>query len=153
MSLSFGKIPLFLSFWLILFYCFIFLRLVGFIDWRNWLARMLAGGDWMSCLRWCEWIRCLGDVTGQHDLKPGSHCAFFFKSPLGLYLSDCKNIMIMSHYGISVVINVRLYDSQDALKTGKRKKTCPVFYIINPYTFSDWELRCMPVWNVGYHEI
>ncbi len=32
--------------------------------------------------------------------------------------------MIMSHYGISVVINVRLYDSQDELKTGARKKTC-----------------------------
>ncbi len=42
--------------------------------------------------------------------------------------------MIMSHSGISVVINVRLYDSQDELKTGARKKTCPEFYIINPYT-------------------
>ncbi len=49
----------------------------------------------------------------------------FFKSPLGLNLSDCTNMMIMSHYGISVVINVRLYDSQDELKTGARKKTCP----------------------------
>ncbi len=55
----------------------------------------------------------------------------FLKSPLGLYLSDCTNMMIMSHYGMSVVINVRLYDSQDALKTGARKKTCPEFYIIN----------------------
>ncbi len=49
-------------------------------------------------------------------VKPGSHCAIF-KSPLGLYLSDCMNMMIMSHCGISVVINVRLYDSQDELKT------------------------------------
>ncbi len=40
-------------------------------------------------------------------------------------------MMIMSHYGMSVVINVRLYDSQDALKTGVRKKICPEFYIIN----------------------
>ncbi len=34
-------------------------------------------------------------------------------------------MMIMSHYGISDVINVRLYDSQDKLKTGACKKTCP----------------------------
>ncbi len=61
-------------------------------------------------------------------------------------------MMIMSHYGISVVINVRLYDSQDALKPGTRKKTCPEFYIINPYTFSDWELCCMQDRNFGYHE-
>ncbi len=61
--------------------------------------------------------------------------------------------MIMSHYGISVVINVRLYDSQDALKTGARKKTCPEFYIINPYTFSDLELHCMHYWNGNYHEV
>ncbi len=60
--------------------------------------------------------------------------------------------MIMSHYGISVVINVRLYESQDELKTGACKKTCPEFYIINPYTFSDWELRCTRDRNVGYHE-
>ncbi len=65
---------------------------------------------------------------------------FFFKSPLGLYLSDCTNMMIMSHYGISVVINVRLYDSQDELKMGARKKTCPdtssdckrLGYVCNP---------------------
>ncbi len=43
------------------------------------------------------------------------------------------NIMIMSYYGISVVINVILYDSQDELKMGARKKTCPEFYIIDPY--------------------
>ncbi len=60
--------------------------------------------------------------------------------------------MIMSHCGISVVINVRLYDRQDVLKMGACKKTCPEFYIINPYTFSDWELRCMRDRNVGYHE-
>ncbi len=78
-------------------------------------------------------------------LKPGSHCAIFFKSPLGLYLSDCTNMMIMSHYGISVVINVRLYDSQDELKTGARKKTCPD-------TSSDCELHCTRDRNVGYHE-
>ncbi len=76
-----------------------------------------------------------------HSLKPGLHCAIF-KSPLGLYLSDCTNMMIMSHYGIAVIINVRLYDSQEELKTGARKKTCPEFYMINPYTFSDWELCC-----------
>ncbi len=58
----------------------------------------------------------------------------------------------MSHYGISVVINVGLCDSQDVLKIGARKKTCPEFYIINPYTFSDWELRCMRDRNVSYHE-
>ncbi len=44
----------------------------------------------------------------------------------------------MSHFGISVVINVRLYDNQDTLKAVARKKTCPEFYIINSYTFSDW---------------
>ncbi len=55
----------------------------------------------------------------------------FLLSPLGLYLSDCTNMMIMSHCGSSVVINIRLYDSQDVLKTGARKKTCPEFYIIN----------------------
>ncbi len=60
--------------------------------------------------------------------------------------------MIISHYGISVVINVRPYDSQDALKMGACKKTCPEFYIINPYTFSEWELRCTRDRNVGYHE-
>ncbi len=47
----------------------------------------------------------------------------------------------MSHCEISVIINVRLYDSQDELKTGVRKKTCPEFYIINPYTSSDCKLR------------
>ncbi len=51
-------------------------------------------------------------------------------------------MMIMSHYGISVVINVRLYDSKDELKTGARKKTCPD-------TSSDCELRDR---TVGYHE-
>ncbi len=69
----------------------------------------------------------------------------FFKSPLGLYLSDCTNMMIMSHYGISVVINVRLYDSQDELKTGARKKTCPD-------TSSACELHCTQDRTVGYHE-
>ncbi len=53
--------------------------------------------------------------------------------------------MIMSHYGISVVINVRLYDSQDELKAGARKKTCPDMS-------SDWELHCTRDRNVGYHE-
>ncbi len=61
-------------------------------------------------------------------------------------------MMIMSHYGIPVVINVRLFDSQDALKTCARKETCSEFYIINPYTFSDWELSCTRDRNVGYHE-
>ncbi len=58
-------------------------------------------------------------------------------------------MMTMSHCGISVVINVRLYDSQETLKTGAHKKTCLEFYIINSHTSSDWELRCR---NVGYHE-
>ncbi len=62
------------------------------------------------------------------------------------------NMMIMSYCGISVIMNVRLYDSQDELKMGVRKKTCPEFYMINPYTFSDWELRCTREQNVGYHE-
>ncbi len=35
-----------------------------------------------------------------------------------MYLSDCTNIMVMSHCGTSAVINVRLYDRQDELKTG-----------------------------------
>ncbi len=60
-------------------------------------------------------------------LKPNSH---FIKSPLGLYLSDCMNMMIMSHCGISFVINVRLYNRQGKLKTGAHKKTCLEFYII-----------------------
>ncbi len=50
-------------------------------------------------------------------------------------------MMIMSHCGTSVVINVRLYDSQDKLKMGARKKTYPEFYIIYPYTSSDCGLR------------
>ncbi len=50
-------------------------------------------------------------------LKPDSHCEKKKKSPLWLYLSDCTNMMILSHYGISVVLHVRLYDSQDELKT------------------------------------
>ncbi len=62
------------------------------------------------------------------------------------------NMMIMSHYGISVVINVRLYDSQDELKMGACKKTCPEFYIIRPYTSSDCELRCTWDRNVRYNE-
>ncbi len=74
-----------------------------------------------------------------------AHTVRFFESPLGLYLSDCTNRMIMSHYGISVVINVRLYDSQDELKTGARKKTCPD-------TSSDYELHCTWDRTVGYHE-
>ncbi len=44
------------------------------------------------------------------------------------------NMRVMSHYGISVVINVRLYDSQDELKTGAHKKICPEFYIFYPFT-------------------
>ncbi len=61
-------------------------------------------------------------------------------------------MMIMSHCGISVVINVRLYDSQDELKMCVCKKTCPEFYIINPYMSSDCELHCKRDRNVGYHE-
>ncbi len=61
-------------------------------------------------------------------------------------------MMIMSHCGITVVINVRLYNSQDELKTAACKKTSPEFYIINPYTPSDCELHCTWDRNVGYHE-
>ncbi len=61
-------------------------------------------------------------------------------------------MMIMSHCGISVVINVWLYNSQDELKTGAYKKICPEFYIINPYKSSDCELHCTRDQNVGYHE-
>ncbi len=50
------------------------------------------------------------------------------------------------------IVLVRLYDSQDELKTGARKKTCPEFYIINPNTSSDCELHCTQDRNVGYHE-
>ncbi len=60
--------------------------------------------------------------------------------------------MIMSHCGISVLINVRLNDRQDELKMGACKKTYPEFYIINPYTSSDCELHCTRDRNVGYHE-
>ncbi len=76
----------------------------------------------------------------------------FFIVLYDCYFSDCTNMIIMSHCGISVVINVRLYDNQDTLKTCARKKTCPEFYIINSYTFSDCELHCTRGWNVGYHE-
>ncbi len=61
-------------------------------------------------------------------------------------------MMIVSHCGISVVINIRLYDRQDELKTGARKRTCPEFYIINPYMSSDCELHCTRDRNVGYHD-
>ncbi len=47
-------------------------------------------------------------------------------------------MMIMSHCGISAVINVRLYDKQDELKMGAHKETCPEFYMINPYMPSDF---------------
>ncbi|KAL0152376.1 hypothetical protein M9458_052099, partial [Cirrhinus mrigala] len=40
-----------------------------------------------------------------------------------------------------IVINVRLYNSQDTLKMGAHEKTCPEFYIINPYAFSDCDLH------------
>ncbi len=56
------------------------------------------------------------------SLLSRAHTVRFFKSPLGLYLSDCTNMMIMSHCGISVVINVRLYDSQDELKRVHARK-------------------------------
>lgn len=58
-------IPLTLS----LPYCCIFLSLVDFIDWRNWLDEFAVESDWMRCLgvMWldekageCDWMRCLG---------------------------------------------------------------------------------------------
>ncbi len=61
-------------------------------------------------------------------------------------------MMIMSHYGILVVIYVRLYDIQDELKTGARKKTCPEFYFIYPYMPSNCKLHCTRDQDVGYHE-
>ncbi len=76
----------------------------------------------------------------------------FLKSILGLYLSDCTNMMIMSHCEILVVFNVRLYDRPDELKTDACKKTCPEFSIINSCMISYWELRCTRDRNVGYHE-
>ncbi len=94
-------------------------------------------------------LQHLGPVLTAVCLSWAHMVQFFFYILLGLYLSDCMNMMIMSHCGISFVINVRLYDSQDALR---KKKTCPEFYIINPYTFSDWELRCTRDRSVGCHE-
>ncbi len=35
---------------------------------------------------------------------------------------------------------------------GTCNKTCPEFYIINPYMSSDCELHCTRDRNVGYHE-
>ncbi len=61
-------------------------------------------------------------------LKPGSHGVIFLKS--------------------FRIVLVR----QDELKTCACKKTCPEFYIINPYTFSDCELCCTRNRNVGYHK-
>ncbi len=75
---------------------------------------------------------------------------FFILSPLGSYLSDCTNI-IMSHYGISVGINVRLYIVKTSWKR-VRARTCLQFYIIYPYKHSDCELHSTRNPNVGYHE-
>ncbi len=61
-------------------------------------------------------------ISYKRDVLSRAHTVQFFKSTLGLYLSDCTNMMIMSHYGISVVINVRLYDSQDELKRVHARK-------------------------------
>ncbi len=73
-----------------------------------------------------QWPKANERISGQWtDLSLAlsrAHTVRFFKSPLGLYLSDCTNMMIMSHYGISVVINVRLYDSQDELKRVHARK-------------------------------
>ncbi len=59
--------------------------------------------------------------------------------------------MIMSHCGISVVINVRLYDSQDELKTVAQENMSGVLHY-HPIHFSDWELCCTQDRNLGYHE-
>ncbi len=60
-------------------------------------------------------------VIGENFVFPLSeaYTAILLKSPLLLYLSDCTIVMIMSHCGISVIINIRLHDSQDELKTLK----------------------------------
>ncbi len=60
-------------------------------------------------------------------------------------------MMIMSHCGISVIMSDCTTDKEE-LKTGARKETCPEFYMINPYTFSDCELRCTRYRDVGHHE-
>ncbi len=90
--------------------------------------------------------------SNPYDLKRGSHHTILLNS-FRIVLSDCMNMMILSHYGISVVINVRLYDSQDKLKMGARKKNCPEFYIMTPYTASDCEYTDYTRnRSVGYHE-
>ncbi len=40
------------------------------------------------------------------------------------------NMMIMSHYGISVVINVRVYDSQDEFKKGWQNNDLALILLI-----------------------
>ncbi len=57
--------------------------------------------------------------SNPYDLKRGSHHTILLKS-FRIVFSDCTNMMILSHYGISVIINVRLYDSQDKLKTRRK---------------------------------
>ncbi len=59
-------------------------------------------------------------------------------------------MIIMSHCGISVVTNVRLYDRQ--VKNGCAQGNLSGVYIINSYTFSDCELHCTWDRHVGYHE-
>ncbi len=71
------------------------------------------------------------------------------KCPLGLYCQT-MNMMIMSHCGISVIINF-MYDSQDEFKR-VRKKTSPEFYIITRNTSRDCDLRRTRDPNVGYRE-
>ncbi len=57
------------------------------------------------------------------------------------------NMMIMSHYVISVVINIRLYDRQDDLKMGARKKIVLHYQPIHVHS-----QHCTQDRNVGYHE-
>ncbi len=83
-------------------------------------------------VHYCE--ICLGEIHTNiicYVLSRAHTVRFiFFNSSLGLYLSDCTNMMIMSHCGISVVINVRLYDSQDELKRVHARKLVRSFTLL-----------------------
>ncbi len=65
-------------------------------------------------------------------------------------LSDSTNMMIMSHCGISDVINVRLYDSHDKNRCAQENSSGVLHY--QPIHAQDCELHYMWGWNVGYHE-
>ncbi len=74
------------------------------------------------------------------------------KCQLKLYQAKRKPFMNMVQKRHRVLWAKAHLRVKDELKTGALKETCPEFYIINPYTFSDWELRSTLDRNVGYHE-